>query len=146
LLTGLLLAGTGALYFWLRPRKRDVFWDIRPAQSPGAGPATEQSAGPGASPEELFRQARVAFERGNPGEGECLLAGLLQGHPSYQPALLYLADRRYRAGDHAGALPLYESALALGDCGAATFFRASLAAHQAGDSTRALAILQQAEV
>jgi hypothetical protein len=145
LLTGLLLAGTAGLYFWLRPRKRDVFWDVRAAGVPAPSDRAEQPAGSGASPEELFRRARVAFERGDPGEGERLLAALLQAYPLYQPAVLYLADRRYQAGDHAGALPLYESALALGSCGAASFFRASLAAHQAGDSTRALAILQRAE-
>ena len=30
LLTGLLLAVTAGIWLWLRPRQRDVFWDIQP--------------------------------------------------------------------------------------------------------------------
>jgi hypothetical protein len=30
-MAGLLLLATVGLYFWLRPRQRDVFWDIQPA-------------------------------------------------------------------------------------------------------------------
>jgi Type II secretion system (T2SS), protein E, N-terminal domain len=33
-MAGLLLLATVGLYFWLRPRKRDVFWDIQPAGAP----------------------------------------------------------------------------------------------------------------
>src|SRR5206468_2576145 len=31
LLGFVLLAATGALYLWFRPRRRDVFWDVAPA-------------------------------------------------------------------------------------------------------------------
>jgi hypothetical protein len=41
LLTVLLLAATLSLYLWLRPRKRDVFWDVRPEPAPEEQPAAQ---------------------------------------------------------------------------------------------------------
>jgi hypothetical protein len=108
LLGGLLLAGTAALYFWLRPRRRDVFWDVRPVAVEESPAATELA-------------------------------------PAPAPTLLDEADRLYRLGDRARALPLYERAFAGGAGGGAHYFRASLAAHLEGDTARALRLLQQAE-
>jgi hypothetical protein len=120
LLTGLLLAGTAALYLWLRPRKRDVFWDVVTAgavQTDGDVPQDSRSP--------VCREE--AREEQSP------------------QTLLNLADQRYRAEDFAGALPLYERALGLRTVKPIHYFRASLAAFRAGDTARALEIMQQAE-
>jgi hypothetical protein len=85
-----MVAATVGLYLWLRPRRRDVFWDVKPVEQPDT-PADPVSDDPR---EELRRQ----------------LATLKQGNRE-----------------------------------ARTYFRASLAAHQLGDTVRALVILRQAE-
>jgi hypothetical protein len=38
-LAGVLLAATVGLYFWLRPRQRDVFWDIQPSAGAPRSPS-----------------------------------------------------------------------------------------------------------
>jgi hypothetical protein len=139
-LGGLLLTGTAALYLWLRPRRRDVFWDVRTA-----GPAGSEQPAPTADPDEVFAQATAAIERGDSAGGELMLAELLETHPGHRPALLCLAERHHRAGNHPAALELYERLLRLGEARAVDFFRASLAAYRVGNLARALAILQQAE-
>jgi tetratricopeptide (TPR) repeat protein len=142
-LGGLLLAATVALYLWLRPRKRDVFWDIRPVQAEEiAQPAQPART---VDPRAQLQQARAAFERGDVAGGELLLGVLLEARPDYRPALLYLAERHECAGNHAGALELYERVLELGRARASDYFRASLAAYKAGNIPRALAIFRQAE-
>jgi hypothetical protein len=129
LLTGLLLAGTAALYLCCRPRRRDVFWDVEFAGASGAA----------APPQEPARQEPA-------GQDERRLAALLDADPFHQDALLSLADRRFKAGNHAGALAFYQRALAVGPLRAIHYFRASLSASLAGDDRRALEILERAKV
>ncbi len=129
LLTGLLLAGTAALYLCCRPRRRDVFWDVEFA---------------GASDVALTPQEPVRREPA--GQDERRLAALLDADPFHQDALLSLADRRFKAGNHAGALAFYQRALAVGRLQAIHYFRASLSASLAGDDRRALEILERAKV
>src|SRR5262249_29165485 len=127
-LAGLLLAGTAALYLGLRPRKRDLFWEVSTVGAEEASRQDQRRAreGGGAAP---------GLERG---EAE-------EGWPGHQPARLALAQRRDRAEDFCAALALYERALGRGRAGAGHYFRASLAAYRVGDVKRALGILRQAE-
>lgn len=126
-LTGLLLAATAVLYLCLRPRRRDVFWDVTAREAEDVAPA------PAAAPSE----APPAPERDLP--------AVLASDPFHQPSLLALADKNYEAGDHARALPLYQQALAVGPLRARGYFRASLSAAHLGDNARALEILREAE-
>jgi hypothetical protein len=143
-LGGVLLSGTAVLYLWLRPRKRDVFHDIRAVDPEDAGQPVPGSAG-GFDPEAHLQQARTAFEKGDSAGGELLLGVLLEAQPDYGPALRELAEQRDRAGDHPAALALYEQLLKLGTARAGDYFRASLAAYKARNLSRALNILRQAE-
>jgi tetratricopeptide (TPR) repeat protein len=142
-LTALLLAATVGLYFWLRPRRRDVFQDIT-TREPVADPVTAPTAAP-ADAEDLYGKAKRAFARADQREGERLLGELLSAKPLHTAGLLLLAERRDQAGSHAEALALYERALATGRCGAVAWFRASLSAHRAGETARALDVLRRAE-
>ena len=135
-LAGVLLAGTAALYLWLRPRKREVFWDVQTAgpeeadlPAPRLAPAFD-SAGP-------LRQAGAA--------GELRPEGLLEALLACRRALLDAAGRCDRAGDHAAALKHYEQVLGLGEARAVDYFWASLTAYKTGNLSRALGILRQAE-
>jgi hypothetical protein len=141
-LTSLLLAATVGLYLWLRPRRREVFWDIKTRQ--GAEPV--EAATPEAEPHsnDLYGRAKRAFARGDGREGERLLGELLAAKPLHTAALLCLARRR-GGGEPRAALKLYERALATGKCGAIDYFRASLVALEATGAARALAILKEAE-
>lgn len=53
-LTAGLMLLAGLTYLWLRPRRRDVFWDIAPA-APAEKPAPERPAEPFAAAEALYR-------------------------------------------------------------------------------------------
>jgi hypothetical protein len=148
-LTVLLVGATAGMYLWLRPRKRDVFWDVKPVAPRQARPAGDERSRPvpslPPSVGELVESARQAFDRGEAIEGECILAGILADHPCFQPALLCLADHYHADQDAFAALPLYERALELGGVQAVHYFRASLSAHVTGNTKRGLQILQQAE-
>ncbi len=142
-LTGLLLTVTAVLYLCLRPRRREVFWDIRShsAQEPATRPVEQEPV----DREKEIERARRAFARGDRAEGERRLVALLEVEPFFVPALLCLADGRYRFDDHAGSLLLYQRVMVLGSMKPIHYFRASLAASKLGDNARALAILEQAE-
>jgi hypothetical protein len=121
-LMGLLLAATGGAYFWLRPRKRDVFWDINPQEPTGQG-------GP---PEDLRRE----WEK----------LGAMVGDRS-----MSLTDRFARAkqllkeGDCEAALELYEEGLLQKPQQPAPYFEAGVAAYKLGEYARAFRILKEAE-
>jgi hypothetical protein len=119
LLAALLLAATAGLYLWLRPRKRDVFWDVDAIGAEGTSPADSAPVAAPADPEPV---------------------GQLEG-----PALLGEADRHFTAGDYAAALPLYERSLCPPAPAAVHFHRAALAAHHLGQTARAFAVLRRAE-
>jgi hypothetical protein len=148
-LTVLLAAATAGLYLWLRPRKRDVFWDVAPVSLAQDGHAGGERGHPRAALPptvgELMERARAAFDRGEAEQGERILLGILADHPCLQPALLCLADHYHAARAPDLALHFYERALELGGLRAVHYFRASLSAHASGDTKRALEILQQAE-
>jgi hypothetical protein len=57
-LTGLLLAATVGLYFYLRPRQREVFWDIKTHEPAAESPEPTDA-------DALFAEATEAFERGD---------------------------------------------------------------------------------
>jgi hypothetical protein len=126
LLTGALLLAAAAAYFWLRPRKRDVFWDV-------AAVAPEQPAD---------QHGQVSVTR-DP-EEDSAAPPRLDTAAEHQATLLACAERHFAAGQHAQALPYYESGLALGPARYIVYHHAALAAHKAHHTDRALAILQEA--
>jgi hypothetical protein len=117
LLTGLLLGATVAVYLALRPRKRDVFWDVTVADPEETGLSNSQPTLP--DPDAIPEGSDLA-------------------------TLLERADRSYKVGDYATAFRLYERA-GSGSLRAAHYFRAALAAYHCGNTARALGILKQAE-
>jgi hypothetical protein len=141
-LTGLLLAATAVLYFSLRPRRREVFWDIRAAEP--QQPAGKSVEPPRPNREEQIAAGKRAFERGDRAEGERLQSAVLATEPFCEQALLALADGRYQLEDSAGALEMYHRAMALGPMRAIHYFRASLAASKLGYHAQALGILEKA--
>jgi hypothetical protein len=136
MLTGVLLAATATAYLALRPRKRDVFWDIQPVQDPESD-SPSSPAEPGTS-QSNPRQDRPGQRNGQRSSAPGFVGETLAD-------LLRSADRNYASQHYATALEQYEQALNLSRPKAIHYFRASLAAFQMGNTTRALAILQQAE-
>lgn len=119
LLTALLLGVTAGVWLWLRPRERDVFWDILPHD-----------------PRKDVQPARNdKSARAKPS---------LNGHPQ-QADLFQQAERNLRWQRHAMALHLFEKGLALGKAPVEIYADASLAAASVGRIDRALEILEQAE-
>jgi tetratricopeptide (TPR) repeat protein len=110
------------LYLWLRPRKRDVFWDVEAVDTARNG-----------------RSEKVPPREKPPSES----AEQDWGEWSVE-ALLKQAERHYKAEEFAAALRLYRRAGVGGEVRAAHYFRASLAAFQGGDVAQALDILRRA--
>jgi hypothetical protein len=127
LLALVLLSATFGLYLWLRPRKRDLFWDITPA---GPEPQTET--------------AREAPDSSDEARGRELLSDALAERPYAQSTWLFCAERCYKQQDYEGALRLYRKGLDLGRAPAAAYARAALAAGHLGQNAAALAILNEA--
>jgi hypothetical protein len=117
LLTGLLLGLTAGVWLWLRPRARDVFWDIVPHEP---------------------RQQIYPDRQESNGH-----AKLLASHP--EADLFQQAERNLRWQRHAMALHLFEKGLALGKGNADVYAEASQAALSIGRMDRALELLQEAE-
>jgi hypothetical protein len=117
-LTGSLLALTAVMYFWLRPRKRDVFWDVETIR-----------------PEEPARRKDETVAPAPRGQ---------EPLPASQADLFHRADQLFAQQEYRQALDCYERGLALGAAKPVVYFRASLAAHHLQDTRRALAILEQA--
>jgi tetratricopeptide (TPR) repeat protein len=122
LLTVLLLLAAAVAYLCLRPRRREVFWDVTPTKE-------EQD------------ETVVTPPRPTQLASEPLSAALAER----QADLFASAEESYRQADHARALALYESGLALGLALPLTYHHAALAAHHTGQTRRALSILQEAE-
>jgi hypothetical protein len=141
-LTGLLLAVTAVLYLCLRPRRREVFWDVRPVEP--VQPASKPGETPAHAREAQITAGKQAFERGDRAEGERLLLAVVDADPCCEQALLCLADGRYQLGDCAGALPIYHRVMTRGPMRAIHYFRASLAASKLGYHAQALEILEKA--
>jgi hypothetical protein len=116
-LAGLLLLATAGAYLWLRPRRRDVFWDV---ETGGSEPSEEPAAA-----EEAEGDAR-------------------EPNPDVQAALFREAERLFVGEVYHTALACYERGLRQGKAPPAVYFRASLAACYCGDDRRALAILEEA--
>ncbi len=125
LAAGLVLAAVAA-FFWLRPRRRDVFWDVAPAE-PEAGRRDDGLV-------VVPREDRA----GDDAAGTDVVA-------EQQTALLARAEDHFARHDFITASRLYDAGLALGKVGAIHYHHASLAAYQAGDPARALAVLRDAE-
>jgi hypothetical protein len=125
-LTGSLLALTAVMYLWLRPRRRDVFWDIETV-----------------SPEETARR-KSQTPAGDWSPGAELAPPRQEPAPDSQPALFRRADQLFVQQDYRQALDYYERGLALGAAKPIVYFRASLAANHLGDARRALAVLEEA--
>jgi hypothetical protein len=119
-LTGLLLALTAVMYFWLRPRRRDVFWDIETIRPEEPAPRKDETVAPAPRGQEPL--------------------------PASQADLFHRGDQLFTQQEYRQALDCYERGLALGAAKPVVYFRASLAAHHLQDTRRALAILEQARV
>ncbi len=125
---GLILAVLTLLaYLWLRPRRRDVFFDLTPA-----------------TPEESLRLGLKAVGAGDEKAGVRMIAALTDTHPDYQPAWLFCGDWYYERGRFKDALPCYETALRLGKVEARTYLRAASAAARLGKEALGLALLKDA--
>jgi hypothetical protein len=127
-LTGAILLLAVGVYFWLRPRRRDVFWDVTTDKP------SESLAGDG-----MLLLGRDDEAAGGKDASEPDAAGELQA------TLFARAEEHYGRHEYAAALRFYDSGLALGRARPAVYHHASLSAHHAGNAARALAILQQAE-
>jgi hypothetical protein len=127
-LTGALLLVTLGVYLWLRPRRRDVFWDV----------STAAPAEPGQDAGMLLVGRDTGEERARTEPGP-------EGWAELQADLFARAENHYARREYGAALRFYESGLALGRARPAVYHHASLSADQAGNTARALAILQQAE-
>jgi hypothetical protein len=122
-----LLAATLGLYLWLRPRKRDLFWDVT-----AVGPV------------EHAELARRAFAAGDGLQGRQLVREVVTENPEAQASWLLCAERKYAEADYQGALHLYRKALDMGKAPASAYARAALAAGRLGKNAVALAILKEA--
>ncbi|HYT87278.1 MAG TPA: tetratricopeptide repeat protein, partial [Gemmataceae bacterium] len=127
LLAVLLLLVTVGLYLWLRPRKRDLFWDVIPA-----------------SPEKLRDLAEEPYDAGDKACGAEWVKRLLAEEPESQATLLLWAERQYREQHYQEALTLYRKALRMGPAPAAVYSRAALAAGRLQKNGLALSILTEA--
>jgi len=121
-----LLGCTVGLYYWMRPRERDVFWDLVTL-----GPAEQLS------------QARQAAQDGENERALQILSEILEMHENYHPAWLLAGEIHYRQEDFDKALESYERGLGLGTGKPGHYTRAALAASRTGDNGRAYAILKQ---
>lgn len=122
-LAGILLALTGLLYLWLRPRQRDVFWDLRTTNTSALSAPTAPKAG--------RKAGRIAAP--------------LPEESKHQESLLLVAEQQYVRGDYGTALRYYHSALLLGKARPSHYHHASLSAYHVGDRKAALAFLQELE-
>jgi hypothetical protein len=118
---------TGLLWWFTRPRTREVFWDV-------------ETTGPG----EKLRRIAAAKAAGRPESADEMME-LLRAYPAYQPARLFYADWHYEHKKYEAALKGYERAFKLGVAKARDYLRASLAASGLGQNERALQILQTAD-
>jgi hypothetical protein len=124
-LMGLLLVLTAGAYWWLRPRKRDVFWDIHPKEP--ADPAVKPRP-----PENLRRD----WER---------VGAMVTDRPILQTNRFARAKHLLKEGDFEAALELYEEGLAQKPKQPHVYFEACVAAYKLGDFGRAFRILKEAE-
>jgi hypothetical protein len=124
----LFLAITFLCYLLFRPRRRDVFFDLKEVE-----------------PAEAFRRGLRAVQSGDDKGGMRMIAALTQTHPDFQPAWLFCADWYFERDRAREALPCYEKALALGKVDTRTYLRAAASAGRLGNAARALAILKEAQ-
>jgi tetratricopeptide (TPR) repeat protein len=109
------LAGvTGVLYWFTRPKGRDVFWDVTTS-----GPA-----------EMLARVEEDILEE--PGEALAALRELLRAYPDYQPAWLVYAEWHFDHDEYEAALTGYKEAVRLGPMGREHYRYAATAAEELG--------------
>jgi hypothetical protein len=127
-LAGALLLVTLGVYLWLRPRRRDVFWDVSTA-----------------APAQRGNDAGMLLAAQDTGEEQARHDPGPDGAGELQAALFAQAERHFAGREYGTALRFYESGLALGRARQVVYHHASLSAHQAGNTSRALAILQTAE-
>ena len=111
-LAGLLLAATAAAYLWLRPRRRDVFWDIETdATEQPEGTSADNEADP-ATPEDPFREAELHYLREEYRQAlDCYERGLRRGRG--RPVAYFRASlAAHHCGDDRRALAILEEACA----------------------------------
>jgi tetratricopeptide (TPR) repeat protein len=122
-----LLAATVGLYLWLRPRKRDAFWDVtavRP-QPPSVPVPKVHEGSTGAEAAGRLRQ-------------------LPEADPQHRLAWVSSAEQEYVRGNFREAFALYDKAIAAGRVPARAYRRAALAANRVGQDERALGFLKKA--
>jgi hypothetical protein len=125
---GLLLAATGILYWWMRPKQRDVFWDVQLIDS-----SEETTA------EDAIDEQKIVAER-KPTEVQPMEP---IGDPMDQ--LFARAKKHYEKKEYDRAIPLYEKGMTLGRAKPPIYHRASIAAAQSGNPLRGLTLLQEAQ-
>jgi hypothetical protein len=116
---GLLLLATGGAYLWLRPRQRDVFFDVEPVSGGEEIVAPPLADVPTVAP--AFAPAAEA-----------------------KATKLERAERLFAKRDYFAALQCYRDALGLGAARPEAFHRAALAAGNLGRTEEALSILEEA--
>jgi hypothetical protein len=122
-LTVALLIVTGMVYLCLRPRQRDVFWDVETASHSGV------------AAEERPARAEVATS----GKKTQLVV-----EPA-QASLLDSAETYYRGQEYGRALSYYRAGLLLGKGQASNYHHASLCAYHVGNRQLALDFLRDLE-
>jgi hypothetical protein len=122
-LTMALLVLTGLVYLWLRPRQRDVFWDVSTEPRDGVA-ADERPARPQATASGQKADVVVEPEMAN---------------------LLATAESCYLRQEFGRALSYYRAGLLLGRGGASHYHHAALCADHVGNQQVALDFLKDME-
>lgn len=126
-LTGGLGLLTSLLWWFARPRIRDVFWDVEKV-----------------APLEQLQRIASTFDS-DPDKGFIELRELVTAFPDFQKASLYLAGWLYKVQDYSSSLEVYQRVFKLGVVESSQYLKASLAASRGGNKGLALEILQLAE-
>ena len=137
LLAGILIVSALGFYWWFKPRKRDVFWDIQTIRNRTAEKAPSPKESPSIVEQPLRTETTLPQVNGHTGESQ---------YSGCRLDLLRLADKFYAEKQFGKALSFYERAMGLIQFKAQSHMRASIAAYRVGDAGWALAILRQAVI
>lgn len=125
-MTLVLLGVTLGAYLWLRPRQRDVFWDLQTV--PRSGALAEEDVMPHRVQAPERRSAARSTESNE-----------------HQAALLLTAEQLYSRQEYGPALQHFRSALVLGKAKLNHYHHASLCAYHVNDKETALSFLKDME-
>jgi hypothetical protein len=143
LLTGLLLAGTATLYLWLRPRRREVFWDVNLIGEPGE---SERLAAP-LPPPSLLDRADGEYQAGHPAAALTLYEKALERGNMQASHFFRASLAAFAAGDLGRALGILrqaESALPASEMKGPLWYNMGCFAARLGRFAEALRYLNRA--